>query len=290
MTIGYKNIMPDILPVVMLVLLYFNLSCILMSDRESTMHRTGDVIEAVISEARLAFSGRMYMIADLYFHKGLGHKEKEGFTDEFFQELSRNLNAKGHFHLSGKQIDEIMPWLWLGTKMDPENDDIFVTAAFWLAQEGQRPDLALDLLKQARYSNPRSYKLFMQEGRIHLKLGDKTEAARAFDMGIAFWPGKTNKDSEDARYDLSELLMYRGLLYEATGNIMPAIKCFKGVLQLQPQRTDLRERIKTMEQGQQPSSLAGSLLGDTLQVWERKIRHESCEEHDHDNEHGKSGE
>ncbi len=273
------------LPAVMLVLLYFNLSCLLMSDRASVVQGTGDVIDAFLSEARLAFSGKMYMIADLYFHKGAGRQEKEGFTGGFFQQLAKNLNAKGHFHLSGKQIDEIMPWLWLGTKMDPGNEDLFITAAFWLAQEGERPDLALNLLKQARYSNPHSYKLFIQEGRIHLKLGDKTKAASAFDLGIAFWPGKDSPNTEETKHDLSELLMYRGLLYEETGNIAPAIKCFKGTLLLKPQWVHLNARIATLEQGLPPSSLAGSILSDTLQDWERKIRYESCTECDHADEH-----
>ena len=41
----------------------------------------------------------------------------------------------------------------------------------------------------------------LERGRVYLLLGRTEAAARAFDAGLSFWPGKADPNSSDARFD-----------------------------------------------------------------------------------------
>ena len=98
-----------------------------------------------LGAARGSISREWLLQADRVLHRGVGVYRERAFTD-VFSRLSDAISPRDHLHLRGEAAAEIMPWLWLAVRSEPGNVDAYVLAAFWMAAEIGRPDLALDLL------------------------------------------------------------------------------------------------------------------------------------------------
>jgi len=218
----------------------------------------------LLGEGRLALSGHFYELADEYFHGGLEHQTKEAFRDSLFQKAAGEISPRRHIHLSGAETSEIIPWLRLATMMNPSNVTIYLDTAYWLSSESGRPDLAEQVLLEAQVRNPSSYKVQLERGRLFLQEKRIKDAKQAFNAGLALWPGEDKPDTFEAKDDKASLLIYRALIHEAEEERQEAITCLKGILNLFPERTSIKDRIKTLEEGKEPSLLASQVWSDML--------------------------
>jgi len=157
-----------------------------------------------------------------------------------------------------------MPWLRLATIMNPHDVRIYLDAAFWLAHEAARPDIAEKVLLEAQVNNPFNYQIQTDRGRIFLMQHNMENAKTAFDAGLAFWPGREDKDTFECRNNKARLLLYRAMLHEADGNLAEAVSCLREILKLFPERKELLDRIKDLKEGKEPSLLASKVWSDML--------------------------
>ena len=202
----------------------------------------GSVALKALGASRIAVGDQLYEAADRTFHKGVGVYRRSAFTG-WFTRLGRAVTPEGHVHLQAEGVNELVPWLYLATRADPHNVEAYVVAAFWLAGEGGRPDLAERVLDEARANNPRDYHVYQEKGRLALKKGSLIEAARAFDAAGALWELDSGPDKIQARLDRAEMLVCRGLLYEESGDVPRALTCYRNMLALFPGRLGIRERV-----------------------------------------------
>jgi len=223
------------------------------------------VVRALLGESRLALSGHFYEVADVYFHKGVEHTLRRAFENDFFQRIAGEVSPRRHAHIGGQAIKEIMPWLRLATRMDPRNVEIYLVAAFWLAGDAGRPDLAHEVLREAKCNNRFNYRLQLEDGRIYLRERRMEEAKRAFDAGLAFWPSDEQPDSNEALLGKANILLHRALLHEAENEIDEAVAALQEILSIFPERTHLNARIVALKEDRQPSVLASRLWSDMLQ-------------------------
>lgn len=245
------------------------------------------VAAALLGESRVALAGDFYRKADLYFHRGVGHKKDLAFENRAFQVLGRHISPERHAHLHGDEVRELMPWLWLTLRMDPSRTETYLVAAFWLARDGGRIDLALEVLEEAQRNIPKSDAVQLQKGRLYLKRGDIERATQAFDAALAFWPGGDAPESEDALYRKASALLYRSLLHERAGETGEAARYLRDILRIFPQRKHLQNRIRTLENQRQPSVLASSLWEAMLADDDDRQLEDACgreDEHLHDHE------
>jgi len=241
----------------------FMLACRILSmpDRHKIINRdfTGRMLGGIRSE----ISGGLYEQADLVFHKGVAHAPKTGRLD-WFAKMRQQVAPYGHFHLHKEGILEIMPWLYFATRADPNNVTAYAVAAYWLAGEAGRPDLAEGVLNEAIRNNPSDYRVYMEKGRLAMKQGQYKKAARLLDAAYSRLPGTTSADKDQKRSDCAEILVYRGLMYEIQGNPKGAVRCYHEILQLFPGRLNLKERMvqleKTGHSPTPPEKLAETLL------------------------------
>lgn len=275
---------------VLLIVMLFSLSCILTAaDVRSRLIEGGSTsIAAVFMDAgRQALGAWMYDKADTYFHVGKPRRADLAFTDSLFQKLTDRTMPHEHVHMSGKDVREIVPWLWMAARADPHNINNYLVASFWLAHEAGRPELARALLAEARWNNPFSYPVAMEDAVIALRQGQTDEAASALDAGLAFWSKKAAREDEDARRDLGRMLLYRALLCEAAGSRQEAIDHLQRLLDLFPERKEIEIRISELTSGSQPSLLASSIWNDIVKKdIEKRKEDEACKyddaSHDHD--------
>jgi len=241
------------------------------------------VAQALLGESRLALSGHFYEIADRYLHKGVGHTKEESLERSPFRRLLDGISPEHHVHLAGTEIKELMPWLWLAIRLNPRNVETYLVASFWLGGDAGEPEMALEVLNEAQCNIPYSCEVQLQKGRILLKRGRIGEAVRAFDAGLAFWPGRNSPESEDARHARASLLLYRALLHEVQGEKQEAIAHLGEIIELYPERKHLQKRIASIEKGEPPTLLASQLWNATLLEDHRKQLAETCP-HDEDEE------
>ena len=234
---------------------------------------------ALLGESRVALSGHFYEMADLYFHRGAGHKQEKAFEGDFFQRIAGVVSPQEHVHISGQNITEIMPWLWLAIRTNPHNVELYLVTAFWLAGKIDRPDLAQEVLVDAQRNNPRSYEVLLEWGRLCLKQGKQEAARHKLDAALALWPGTQAPESESARQDKRNILIHRGLLYEVEGANDQAIAAYREVVALFPGQRSLRKRTNALSRGDTPSVLATHLRAVMLED-HRKARLRCSREHE----------
>jgi tetratricopeptide (TPR) repeat protein len=231
----------------------FSLACRLADTAGSGMDAGDSMAAEILGDSRLALSDAFYKESDTVFHKGVGHYQAIGLTNVFVK-LGREIAPTGHAHLTDQNVTEIMPWLYFATSMDSGNVTAYIVAAFWLAGEAGRPDLAEQVLTEARRANPRDYRVYLESGRLAIKRGDLIRGARFLETALTLWPGKLDTEDLQIQLDRAEIRMYRGLLYEDAGDLARAREMYRLILDRFPDRISLKERLKFIEtHGRSPS-------------------------------------
>jgi len=256
----------------------FALSCrlaVFPGDPEEGTRVSPSFAGALLSEGRLALHHEAYEMADTYFHKGVGHLHETAFHDHPFQRVRREVAPDRHVHLHGADVREILPWLWMAIRMDPSDVETRLVTAFWLAHGAGRPDLAEQVLREARVNTPGSVEVQLELGRLYLRQGRLADARRAFDAGLTFWPGKNKPDSREAGQDRAGLLLYRALLYEIEGKAQQAVRQYEEILALFPDRVHLRRRIEALQKEEAPAIVARDFLENLLDQ-QARLKEETC--------------
>jgi tetratricopeptide (TPR) repeat protein len=254
----------------------FSLACRLTAAREATPAADTSVAGALLGGTRTALSANLYETADEFFHRGVEHTRRRVLDDTLFRAAKREVSPERHIHLQGSGIREILPWLRAATQLDPHNIQVYLVTAYWLAGGMRRPDLALDVLREAQANNPFDYEVHTEKGRILLRQGKRAEAGHEFDAGLAFWPGNQDPASEDARLGRQNLLLHRALMDEMDGRMTNAVRLLKDILVMAPQRMHIQERIDSLMQGAAPAVPASSILESLLGEGDRQRN--QCEE------------
>ncbi len=265
--------------VLMLEIAAFSLACRLADTVDVGQSSHDSMIETLLGDSRLAISAAFYQEADTFFHKGVGHYQPKAFADGFVK-LAQEITPTGHDHLQAESVLEIEPWLYLATRMDPHNVTAYAVAAFWLAGEVGRPDLAEQVLAEARRANPRDYRVYLETGRLAIKRLNLRQAARFLEIALKLWPGQQDPEDRQTQLDRAEILMYRGLLYEDKGELARAQEMYRQVLELFPGRITIKKRLKYLEvHGRSPSP--------PFKLWQNMLfRHAGvCDGENEENEH-----
>lgn len=283
---------PQVRPVVWAVLflavawgLAFAISCRLPRDSFVTgAEETDSMAVKALDASRALMGGQLYEAADRTFHMGVGAYRPPAFTS-WFMRLGQAIAPAGHVHLQAAGVNELVPWLYLATRADPHNVEAYVVAAFWLAGDGGRPELAGRVLDEARANNPKDYRIYLEKGRLELKKGAAAEAARMFDAAIRLWELDAGTDKTQAKLDRAEIQLYRGLLCENGGDVSRALTCYRDVLELFPKRAGLRERVAELS-GTGHARVAPAAMWQTIMFQRRHVcEREQAEEHASHAEH-----
>ena len=244
----------------------------------------------MLGASRVALGQSLYMEADNYFHSGVKHTRKTAFTD-FFQRWDAVMAPELHKHTMGGSIYEVMPWLRFATERDPQNVEAYLTASYWLAGEGARPDLAEQIMMEAQRNNPEDYRVLQEKGRLFMKEKKDEQAANALDYGIRLWPSPLDPADKQARLDMGQMLTFRASLYEKGGERAKALTLLRQALEVVPDNRALAARIQELENSQISRSWTASEWREVFpqkSTCSREERPHSEQEEDggHDHENG----
>jgi tetratricopeptide (TPR) repeat protein len=257
----------------------FVLACRLTSPEMESASEVDSVLGRLLGASRVALGQSLYLEADNYFHQGVKHTQKTAFTD-FFQRWDSIIAPQLHMHTAGTSIYELMPWFRFATEMDPHNVEAYLTAAYWLGNEGGRPDLAEKILMEGQQNNPRDYRILQEKGRLLLREHKDEPAAAALSLGLRLWPSGQDPKDEQTVLDLAQMLTLRGCIYAQTGDRQSALVLLQKAWNLFPANKALAARVRDLQQG------ADLRLGSWAEIFPQKhvCSREEHDEHDHEHD------
>jgi tetratricopeptide (TPR) repeat protein len=278
-------------PLVALVLLVgaaFSLACRLAGPGLGLETTAGSVVGRVLVASRTAVSAKLYETADLYFHRGvpLWGSGKIAFYGTL-QKWAHDIAPVDHVHPEGEHVQEIMPWLRFATQVDPDNVEAYLVASFWMSgNESRRPDLALDILREALRHHPRDYRIYNEKGRVHLIMQDAKKAAIAFDAGISLWPSDQDAEDEGVRNELAQMITYRAFLYELDGDAQEAVRLLERAGEMFPENRAIAQRIEDLQHGDLAREWAEKAWQEFFPLKDACGREGHEGDHDHEHVHG----
>lgn len=239
-----------------------------------------EMTDWLLGESRQALSVNLYNEADLYFHKGVAHRESIIPIPGPFQHWQADITPAQHVHAEGAASAEILPWLKLAMRADPHNVDAFLVSSFWANTGLHRQDLAREILNEAQRLNPGDYRVALEKGRLAIEARRFTEAHAILETALTLYAHtpRTPDLARDFALDQAEILTFLGFIRETEGDRTGAIQSFKNALAIFPERSYIKDRIGLLEAGQKPPESAQSLLEKIT----RKSVHDACKDHDHD--------
>lgn len=239
-----------------------------------------ELADLLLGESRQLLSRNFFTEADTYFHKGVEHKVTERILPGPFQRWKLEITPELHAHAEGEASAEILPWLKLAIRTDPHNVEAFLVAAFWADSGLNRPDLAVEILREAQQRNPADYRIPIERGRLAITSHQFDQAMPALNSALtlhARTPATPDRHRE-LRLDKATILTFLGFLHEIGGETFAAIGCFKEVLTLDPHRSSIKERLVYLESGSSPPETARHVLEGLM----RRSVHDTCKEAEDD--------
>jgi len=170
---------------------------------------SGSLLVALMGDSRRLFAHEFFAKADAYFHSGFypsifdtqkpgsesdlkeeshekpagaeQHEEESSFLGapkDWIDRFGRHFYPTVHTHLHGGNEREMLPWLKLSADLDPSEIDAYLTASYWLRTSLNKPDEAEQFLRKGLHSNPDSYALRLELGRVYLYSRKNPRVAR----------------------------------------------------------------------------------------------------------------
>lgn len=278
-------------PWLMLLVLWttsFSIVCSLPQETWAHAGEGASVADRLLGSTRMILGDAFYERGDDYFHRGVPHQKNKAFND-IFQTWSQHVRPAAHEHATGKTVYEVMPWLDFTVRMNPHHVEAWLVAAYWLAGDGERPDLALQVIADGIRANPGDYQLYAERGRIHLRQGENEQAERALAAAVRLWPSSYNPDDPMIRYDLARCLSYLSVMRQAAGLLDEASAFANRAAALFPGNTSLHARAEDLARGTATIETARRTMEALFPVQAKSGQHVcsrgEIHEHKHEHEH-----
>jgi tetratricopeptide (TPR) repeat protein len=216
----------------------------------STSFRDVPFFMQLLGEGGEILSNLSILQADLYFHGGVGHFDKEhkeglaiGETEEealgeheciyahtekpskanILFRISDEVNVSEHIHLHGDEAKEIVPWLYFATRVDPHNILAYTLTSYWVTEKLGKVEEGFDFLKEGLQNNPDSWEINAELGRMYYKYPKDYETAIRYLSRARILMKRAPHDKFQERY----VLFYLALSYEALGQKREALEIYR---------------------------------------------------------------
>ena len=266
---------------------------------ENARHQSDNFFVLLLGDSSRIFANNFFVKADAYYHSGYyptifdnkeafqtphiaedtgavaSHNQGEetdfmGPTRDWLDAFGRHFIPNRHTHLDeggptddlskSSQVREILPWLKLSSRLDPENIKTYLVMAYWLRSKLGKPSEAEQVLREGLRPNPGNPQLLFELGRIYYQDYKKpTRAQSIWEAALRSWaeekPGvpeskrleDTNENYDD-RYLFRELHEYLAQLEEDAGNYNAAIAHLQQAQLASPKPEELQKQIDALKQ------------------------------------------
>jgi tetratricopeptide (TPR) repeat protein len=245
----------------------------------SNRTKSDNALDLLLGDGRRLFANQFFTMADVYFHSGYypsifdragkdseivaashGHTDsaEDEIKEDFFGKpkdwidaFGRNFRISKHTHLEHGNEREILPWLRLAAEMDPQKIETYTVGSFWLREHLNQPQQAEAFLREGLRSNPNSYEILFELGRLYSENYHDTNRARdIWELAARRWNELDPKDKKDNTLSFDEITVHLANLEENAGNLTRAVQWLEAAQKvsntpeaLQKQIDDLKVKI-----------------------------------------------
>lgn len=221
-----------------------------------------------LGEGRSIISSLSILQADRYFHRGMGHQDEdhqgqtcvtkmsdadaaehgdreiEPVPGKFniLPRMSQAIEVTRHVHLDGDQIKEIIPWLYYAIKIDPHNVEAYVLASYYLSERLNKVNEGIIVLREGLTSNPDSWQINAELGRIYFKHFANYEVAAKF-LSRA---GELIQQVPHDKFQERSVLSFLAYSYEGLGQNEKALPLYRRMHELFPDAKVFNNKIKEL--------------------------------------------
>ncbi len=137
--------------------------------------------------------------------------------------------------------------------MDPQKIETYTVGSFWLREHLNQPRQAEAFLREGLRSNPNSYEILFELGRLYSENYHDTNRARdIWELAARRWNELDPKDKKDNTLSFDEITVHLANLEENAGNLTKAVQWLEAAQKvsntpeaLQKQIDELKAKIPT---------------------------------------------
>jgi hypothetical protein len=249
---------------------------------ETTRHQSSDFFAMLLGDSRRMFANSFFVKADEYYHSGYyptifdnnsafltphvaedtgavntkNHGEEESFMGpprDWIDAFGRRFIPNRHTHLdeggptddlsTSSDVREILPWLKLSAKLDPDNIQTYTVTAYWLRIRMHKDKEAEEVLRDGLCNNPQSYEILFELGRLYNESYHDTDRARnVWELAVRYWIADLQNQQEN-KLIFEQITTHLGQLELDAGNLPQAINWFEAAQKVSETPDDLQKRI-----------------------------------------------
>jgi tetratricopeptide (TPR) repeat protein len=267
---------------------------------ESARRQSSNFFNLLLGDSSRIFANNFFIKADVYYHSGYyptifdnneafktphmaedtgavaSHNQGEetsfmGPPRDWLDAFGRHFMPNRHTHLDQggptddlskqSEVAEILPWLELSSKLDPEDIRTYLVMAFWLRNNLNRVSEAEQVLREGLRNNPGNPQLLFDLGRIYFDNYHNPDRARTiWEAALRSWaqekPGvpeserlEANNADFDDRFIFEQLQTHLAQLEGSLGHLDAAIAHLQQAQLASPNPAELQKLIDELKTG-----------------------------------------
>jgi tetratricopeptide (TPR) repeat protein len=243
--------------------------------------KSGDVLKMLLGDGRRMFANHFFERADISFHSGYypsifdrrepsgksamasgkdehaAHDEAEhekemaflGQPRDWIEAFGRHFRVTEHTHLAKGQEREILPWLRLSAELDPQRIDTYTVAAYWLREQLGKVKEAEAFLREGQRSNPDSYEILFELGRLYYDGQHDIQRARnVWQLALRKWLQSESGKEKPNYFEQEKIAVHLARLEEDAGRFERAIELLESGKQASPNPAALQKQIDELRE------------------------------------------
>ena len=180
----------------------------------------------------------------------------DAFSRQFYPSVHTHLDQGGtgnHKPSEGdlgtsSDVREILPWLRLSASLDPERIETYTVAAYWLRQRMGRVDEAEKFLREGLETNPDSYEILYELGRIYAEnRNDPIRARNLWDAALLKWQRSESAKPEPDKFLLEQIVSRLSVLEQDQHNYEKALALMQLWKKCSPVPNEVQKRIEEVQ-------------------------------------------
>ena len=207
-------------------------------------------------------------------HNGHDEEMEAGFMGaprDWIDAFGRHFIPNRHTHLdeggptddlsTSDNVREILPWLKLSARLDPDNVTTYTVTAYWLRIRMHKDKEAEQVLREGLRNNPQSYEILFELGRLYNESYHETDRARnVWELAVRYWLKLSPVDQKENKLLFEEITTNLGQIENKAGNYPQALNWLQAAQKVSLTPGELQKQIDEIKTKMAASTSAPATL------------------------------
>jgi tetratricopeptide (TPR) repeat protein len=253
---------------------------------ESRLHQSDNFFSLLLGDSSRMFANSFFVKADEYYHSGFyptifdnneafktphmaedtgavtshNQGEETGFMGpprDWLDAFGRHFIPNRHTHLdeggptddlsTSADVREILPWLELSAKLDPDNVQTYTVTAYWL-ERMHKVAQANQVLLEGLRNNPDSPDILFALGRLYDENYHDTNRARnVWELAVRKWLALGSDQQKEDKLIFEQITAHLAKLEENAGNLPHALDWFHAAQKVSATPDAIQRQIDALQ-------------------------------------------